>query len=67
MKSLASLTELSEEEERTRQSDFKKREKFINLKTAYQYLLQLCTSELETIDHSLIAEKVIIFERNNVA
>ena len=63
MKSLVLLTELSEEEEQTGQSDFKKREKFINLKTAYQYLLQHCTSELETIDHNLIAEKVIILKQ----
>ena len=61
MKSLVSLTELSEEEERTGQSDFKKREKFINLKAAYQYLLQHCTSELEKIDHNLIADEVIYF------
>ena len=57
MKSLVLLTELSEKEEQTGQSDFKKREKFINLKAAYQYLLQHCTSELEKIDHNLIADK----------
>ena len=61
MESLVSLTELSEEEEKTRKINLDRREELEHMTAAYQYLLQHCAPRLDpkVVDLNSIVEKVI--------
>ena len=58
MESLATLTELSEEEERSGKTNLDRQEELEHMTAAYQYLLKHCAPKLNTIDLDLIVEKV---------
>ena len=56
--SLLGITQLTREEEELGETDYERQKVLKSVKTAYEYLLKQCSSELNEIDKNSLADKV---------